>query len=308
MQGRRKDIELIGKQFYELTVISEGPRIKNKPTWNCQCSCGKQCNVTTYYLLSGRKKSCGHLRGQSRTLDLTGQVFNDLTILYRISNRMPASGKYGKTFWRCVCSCGKECNVQTSDLTMGLRKDCGHSHREYLHKQRTRDLVGNQYGLLTVIEMLPSIRTSNNKWRAMCKCKCECGNIVDVQCDYLKSGDTQSCGCLHSKGEYGILKYLNEHNIPYKKQYKFKDLKTPKDATCWFDFGILDENNNLKFLIEFQGEQHYHKMPGPWNFGAYAREVTDPLKRNYCVEHNIKLYEIKYTDDVELELDKIFAC
>ena len=75
-----------------------------------------------------------------------------------------------------------------------------------------------------------------------------------------------------------------------------------------FDFGILDDQNNVKCLIEYQGRQHYEEQQGPWNFGAYAREVTDPLKREYCHNNNIPLYEIKYDANITEELDKIFAC
>lgn len=156
--------------------------------------------------------------------------------------------------------------------------------------------------------MLPSKKVGK-KWRAMCKAECLlCGNIIDVQKDYLISGDTNSCGCLKSVGEQEILSYLLLHNIPHKQQFHFDDLLTEKNGFCWFDFGILNEDNSVKFLIEYQGRQHYEEQPGSWNFGRYAREVTDPLKRKYCKQHNIPLYEIKYDSDIIKELDKIFAC
>ena len=312
MKGRRSDIDLTGQQFYELFVKGEGPRIKNKPTWDCECSCGVECFCYTFELKSGKKKSCGHLRGRSKALDLTGQVFNDLTVQYRVPNK--GTGKsnsgnvVGKSFWHCLCVCGVECDVQTSDLTSGKRKDCGHSHNAYMHQSRTKDISGEIHGYLKVLEMLPSKRVGK-KWRAVCRCLCLlCGNTIDIQCDYLKSGDTQSCGCLKSKGEQIILQYLIDNKILYKHQYHFDDLRTPKNGICWFDFGILNKDQTLKFLIEFQGKQHYEELPGPWNFGEYAREITDPLKREYCNTHNIPLYEIRYDSNIKEELDKIFAC
>lgn len=312
MRGRKKDINLIGNTYYELFVKGEGVKPNGKPAWLCECSCGKECLYTTRELLTCKRKSCGHLRGQSRTLDLTGQTFYDLTVQYKTQNKgngKSANGNIvGKTFWHCVCSCGKECDVQTSDLTSGKRKDCGHSHDAYMHEVRTADITGNIYGYLKVDQMLPSIKTGN-KWRAMCKCKCLlCGNTIEVQRDYIISGDTKSCGCLKSVGEQTILQYLIDHNIPHKTQYSFSDLKTPKNGTCLFDFGILNDDKSLKFLIEYQGKQHYETMPGAWNFGEYERQVTDPLKRSYCLDHNIPLYEIKYDSNIQKELDKIFAC
>jgi len=42
----------------------------------------------------------------------------------------------------------------------------------------------------------------------------------------LVRGDTKSCGCLgNSVGEAIIEDILKKNNIPYKKEYKFKDLK-----------------------------------------------------------------------------------
>lgn len=312
MMGRRADIDLTGQSFYELYV--KGPsniRVRNRPTWDCVCTCGKECNYTTYELKSGKRKSCGHLMGKSKALDLTGQTFNDLTVLYRVSNKgnskAPNGNVVGRTYWRCICVCGKECDVQTSDLTSNKRKDCGHSHDAYMHEIRTQDVSGKTFGCLKVLEMLPSMKVGK-KWRAMCRAQCVlCGNIIDVQRDYLISGDTQSDGCLKSKGELEITNYLNEHNICFKKQYSFNDLLTPKGWRCYFDFAIL-KDNSLKCLIEFQGEQHFIEKPGPWEFGKYEREITDPLKRKYCQDHNIKLYEICFNQNIKEELDKIFAC
>jgi len=308
VQDRRKNIDLTGQTFGKLYVKGEGPRVKNKPTWSCLCLCGIECTATTHELLSSRKKSCGHLRGHSRDLDLTGQVFYDLTVLYKLPNKITKPETYGKSMWRCLCICGKECDIQTNDLTSGRRKDCGHSHDAYMHKPRTIDITGNIYGYLQVQEMLPSIKVGN-KWRAMCRCLCLlCGNIIDLRKDNLISGDTKSCGCIKSVGEQTVLNYLIENKIPHVRQFYFQDLLTPKNAYCYFDFCILNEDRTIKCLIEYQGIQHYEEYNGPESFGLYSREITDPLKREYCKKHNIALFEIKYDSNIIDELNKILAC
>ena len=55
------------------------------------------------------------------------------------------------------------------------------------------DLSGKKFGKLSVVKYL-----GGSKW----KCKCECGNETIVRSDYLKTGHTKSCGCLHNK--YGV--------------------------------------------------------------------------------------------------------
>lgn len=56
------------------------------------------------------------------------------------------------------------------------------------------DLTGQRFGMLTVIEFAGS-----NQYRAsMWKCKCDCGNEIIVRGEDIRSGKTQSCGCLRS--------------------------------------------------------------------------------------------------------------
>ena len=51
------------------------------------------------------------------------------------------------------------------------------------------DITGQTFGFLTAIE--PSRVNGRFGWR----CICECGNIIDVESNNLRSGRTQSCGC-----------------------------------------------------------------------------------------------------------------
>ena len=53
------------------------------------------------------------------------------------------------------------------------------------------DLTGKKFGRLTVLRRAESI----NK-RTLWLCRCECGNKVVVEAYNLKTGHTQSCGCL----------------------------------------------------------------------------------------------------------------
>lgn len=43
------------------------------------------------------------------------------------------------------------------------------------------------------------------------------------------------------------------------------------------------------------------------DFGKVQREMTDPLKRNYCTSHNILLFEIRYDADLDKEIDNIMS-
>lgn len=53
------------------------------------------------------------------------------------------------------------------------------------------DIIGQRYGNLIVIELIGKDKYYDKIWR----CKCDCGNIVNVKQGHLRSGHTKSCGC-----------------------------------------------------------------------------------------------------------------
>jgi hypothetical protein len=114
-----------------------------------------------------------------------------------------------------------------------------------------------------------------------------------------------SCNSFKSKSEKKIEKELCNRNINYKKQYYFQDLKHIKHLR--FDFAIFDKNNNLLFLLEYNGEQHYkyveyiHKDIK--NFKD--QEKRDKKKIEYCNIKNIKLIIIKYDEKLIERIDQI---
>ena len=52
------------------------------------------------------------------------------------------------------------------------------------------DFTGKKFGKLTALRRLP-----NQGRRTIWECECECGNIVPVRTENLRSGHTTSCGC-----------------------------------------------------------------------------------------------------------------
>lgn len=57
---------------------------------------------------------------------------------------------------------------------------------------------GDKFGKWTIIEEI-SPKVISNKPRRTFRCKCECGNIGDVQLSCLRSGHSTSCGCEQKK-------------------------------------------------------------------------------------------------------------
>jgi hypothetical protein len=92
----------------------------------------------------------------------------------------------------------------------------------------------------------------------------------------------------------------------YKKQYTFNDL-IGTSRPLRFDFAIFDENNDLKFLIEYNGKQHYQPVEC---FGGEEKlkiqKQYDLKKQEYCKTKEIKLYIIKYNENIQKRLEEIF--
>ena len=63
-----------------------------------------------------------------------------------------------------------------------------------IDNNKVDNMIGKIFGKLTVLSKAPkNIKAANRCNRYFCKC--ECGNIVNVNGAALRSGHTTSCGC-----------------------------------------------------------------------------------------------------------------
>lgn len=59
---------------------------------------------------------------------------------------------------------------------------------------KAKDISGMRFGKLTAIEPVGKNSRRQTIWR----CKCDCGNTVDLPIGAITSGNTKSCGCLRN--------------------------------------------------------------------------------------------------------------
>ena len=111
-----------------------------------------------------------------------------------------------------------------------------------------------------------------------------------------------------SRGEIKIEEILQESGLNFKEEYIFSDLVSSSGRPLRFDFAILDDNNELDFLIEFQGIQHYEpKSKFGGISGLRKQQYNDMKKREYCAKHNIPLVIIPYWDEGRIDNDYIMT-
>lgn len=154
--------------------------------------------------------------------------------------------------------------------------------------------------MLTVLRRSEQTKRGNH-WVTFWICKCDCGNETIVQSSHLRSGHTQSCGCLISSYEQTVFSLLRNNNIKFKPEYTFDDLRTDKgkNQRYRFDCGVFDDNK-LSYLLEIDGEYHFNLFTKDDKKRLETQHKNDTIKNNYCFDNNIKLIRIPYTKVSEL--------
>jgi hypothetical protein len=154
-------------------------------------------------------------------------------------------------------------------------------------KQKVYNLVGDEYEVLgeyinAHTKILIRHITCDTRWYI----------LPD---SFLRGRRCPTCKSM-SNNEEKIEELLKAYNINYKRQYKFENCINKQSLP--FDFAIFDKNNNLLFLLEYDGKQHFESVD--W-FGGIKQfeyiKINDGIKNNYCKENNILLVRIPYFQD-----------
>lgn len=216
----------------------------------------------------------------------------------------------------CQCECGNQVIVRGCNLRNGNTKSCGCIAREKIIQRNIETgrqiSIGDRFGKLVVIKDL-GMRKQNSRdknWR-WSLCQCDCGSEpIEVANNVLLNGHKRSCGCIGSYGELEIEQILKENDVKYKREFSFEDCKNPyTNVKFRFDFAVFEKDNSIKFLIEFDGRQHYSGPEGSWKNTRGLEEIqeADSLKNQYCIQNNIILKRIPYFELSQLSFDKIMG-
>lgn len=236
-----------------------------------------------------------------KIIDLTGKKFGKLIVLER-----DFSKKGKNSYWKCLCECGNETSVLFSSLTRGQTTSCGCNRRKS-NLNRIKDLTGQTFNELTVLELDKTYKDEKNlkvRNRAYWKVQCSCGNIFTT-CGHNLQRGMVSCGCKNSKGEYLIIQQLNNLKIKYKTQYNTPQMKLSSGKSPRFDFALLDSDEKVVCLIEYNGKQHYSFSGTGWDTEEHLKQTQqrDLEKKQICKNLKIPLEIISYKE--EYKLDKI---
>lgn len=254
-----------------------------------KCKCGNIFWKTLNVFKSGNQRQCNKCAGYKewdRELVIKYITqYPNLELLNKNDNLMHNS------MLKIKCECGNVFKRTFKDFKRYKYKCC----QDCMIKYRSLNIRNSYDEVKSNIESIKGYKLLSKKYinyRDRLKIQCPEGHIFYMS---YKNFFYEGCRCLvcsESNGEKVIRKYLTANNIKFKQEFTFNDLKGIGGNSLRFDFAIIDNNDDLKLLIEYDGEFHYNSQ---YNNDSYNMlQVHDKLKDDYCIKNNIKLIRIPY--------------
>jgi hypothetical protein len=292
--------------FKEYTLENEKPLIeyskgsKKKAFWQCSdCSYKWQTRISHRTNGSGCPK-CGHIKTHFKravkrpsimeTDSDVAKEWNDNTDINLVSR-----GSNKKYCWKCnVCfkiyysTPNSRCCQKTGCPYCSGRLVTDRNRLSFIRPDLAKELVNIDASTLCC----------NSRLKQLWKCEfCEHQWESTVN-NRFRGRDCPKCALKNSKPQRKIEEFLNKNKICYKTEYKITECKNKRPLP--FDFAIFKPKDDLIFLIEYQGEQHFFPIWGQKQL-QYIQN-NDKIKLNFCKTNNINLFEINFLDDLEQKM------
>lgn len=166
------------------------------------------------------------------------------------------------------------------------------------------DLTNQKFGKLTVVKKGNGRTTSGGHYKATWICKCECGNVVEIDGEKLRRGHTSSCGCLIKENKGSQFEDLTGQRFNRLTVIKFIPYgeKTVRGYNwlCKCDCGKTVKANASKLKNGLQQSCGCLKEEMKYNIGNVNKKYKFTCKRLYgvykmmvarCTDPNIREYE-----------------
>jgi hypothetical protein len=176
----------------------------------------------------------------SKKIDLTGIIFNRLTVM-----KQEESVLYGKTkkrMWLCKCSCGNEIILNTGALTSGNTKSCGCLHNE----TSIKNSIKSRYMLANPDSGYKSIMRSY-KYNAALR-----GHSFDLTFEEFKK--LVLSNCYYCGNEPSNIYFKNYYDVPYNGIDRIDNsigYSLINSVTCCKMCNIAKNNNTFEKFTEW---------------------------------------------------------
>lgn len=198
----------------------------------------------------------------------------------------------------CECNdCGNKWNTTPASLRTGSGCPvCGRIKCAISRRMPEEEFIRKVYNNNPDIEVISTYLGFSNP--VTCRCKID-GTVFTVSsARNLLYENVQCPFCSTSKAEKELFNILKEYGYNYIFHYKFDDCRYIH--TLEFDFAVFDDNDNLLYLIEYDGEQHYKPIDFAGKGPEWAQkqleivQIRDNIKTEYCYKNGIPLIRIPF--------------
>lgn len=275
--------------------------INNSTKMLFKCSCGNIFQTSFSKFKDRNKRQCNQCSNKNRANklkktkeELEREIYNLVGDKYTIVDDEEYKNTSTKIKMRHN-ECGHEWNVIPLNFLRGTR--CPRCSRPNYNRDTTQFKKEVLFLTNGNYEVLGKYKSARDKILIKHN-TIECEHEWEVTPDNFLQG-SRCPQCNESKGEEKIRIYFNDKKVNYKPQYTFDDLIGIGGGLLKFDFAVFDLNNNIKFLIEYDGEFHFEKQYSDDKFETV--QIHDERKNQYCKDNKISLLRIPYWefDDIE---------
>jgi hypothetical protein len=195
--------------------------------------------------------------------DLTGNKYNSLTVLGLDSIKHKT-----QRFYKCLCDCGSEIIVYGSRLTTNRILSCGCHMKETIPNRKRDNLEGQRFGRL-IVQNVNRLGSRGRYWQ----CLCDCGNTKFIVGYDLKSGKTQSCGCIQKEKARESAKNRNTtHGMTHTKVWE-----------CWVSMVQRCTNPNRQCYRHYGGRGI--NICDEWlEFSNFYKDMGNPPTEEHSVD------------------------
>jgi hypothetical protein len=254
-----------------------------------KCQCGKEFITTFMRFRQLDKSCCNDCSRHNYSIDFVREYIKGFGCVLLDTSYSNSNQELSLT-----CSCGVNFQTTFSKFKNRNKTTCnqcsiGRENNSHLTLEEVVDYLESKS-----LKLLSDYTSCANKIKLLCPCT----EIFETSFNKVKSSNKIRCNkCTKSMSKIEILskEFLNKNQINFKSQFKFPDLKTINNVCLRFDFAIFDDNNNIMFLLELDGQQHFK------SYGIFGgeeqfeiRKRNDDMKNVYCKSKNIKLIRIPY--------------
>lgn len=117
---------------------------------------------------------------------------------------------------------------------------------------KAKDITNMTFGLLTAIEPTELRNRGDVVWR----CRCECGNIVELPATRLLIGNTSSCGCLQKQIRKDVFKKANKNFAGTYLTRAVKEKIVAEDTISGY-VGVAPKRGKWYAHITYKGKRYF---------------------------------------------------